>query len=415
MRLMLVLSRRVPPAERHVFSRHNTIMDKQILIAGGGIGGLATALACSRAGWPVQLLERSREFGEVGAGIQLGPNVVRVLHRWGLADELTQVASFPEMLRVRSAASGKELGRLRLGDRARTRYGAPYATIYRADLHKMLLNAVIQQADVQLHLGQWLESFVDLGTCVQARVLDGPNIEAQALIGADGLWSTVRSQLLHDAKPRVTGHLAYRALIAQHELPEHLRSQQVTVWVGPDLHVVQYPVRQGHWLNVVAIVHGQVQGDVDDWDHATHAADLQAAMSGNCKRLQDLISAIQNWRQWGLCDRPPMTGAHEQAQGRVALLGDAAHPMRPYMAQGAGMAIEDAACLERMLALPDVLMGQRLQQFAQERWRRNARVQARSIRNGEIFHAKGLVRWGRDMTMRLLGELLLDVPWLYHG
>lgn len=390
-------------------------MEKQILIAGGGIGGMAAALACSRAGWPVQLLERSHEFAEVGAGIQLGPNVVRILHTWGLEHGLAQVAAFPEMLRVRSAASGQELGRLRLGARTRARYGAPYATIFRADMHSLLLGAVQKHADVQLHLGQWLESFVDTGTVVQVNVLDGPTVEGQALIGADGLWSTVRGQLLGDEKPRVTGHLAYRALISQRELPAYLRSQQVTVWVGPDLHVVQYPVRGGHWLNVVAIVHGQVQGGVDDWDHPTHAANLEAAMSGNCNRLQDLISAITNWRQWGLCDRAPMSGAHEQAQGRVALLGDAAHPMRPYMAQGAGMAIEDAACLERVLALPDVLMSQRLQRYANERWRRNARVQARSIRNGEIFHAKGLLRWGRDMAMGLLGERLLDVPWLYHG
>jgi salicylate hydroxylase len=390
-------------------------MEKQILIAGGGIGGLAAALASSRAGWQVQLLERANTFGEVGAGIQLGPNVVRVLHNWGLAHELTQVAAFPEMLRVRSALSGEELGRLRLGERARTRYGAPYATIHRADMHKLLLKAIRESTDVQLHLDQSLESFVDTGNGVRVKVLDGPYLEGHALVGADGLWSTVRQRLLQDGKPRVTGHLAYRAMISQRALPAYLRSQQVTVWVGPDLHVVQYPVRRGHWLNVVAIVHGKVHGDISEWDHATHAADLQAEMGSACNRLQDLISAIDNWRQWGLCDRAPMAGAHEQAQGRVALLGDAAHPMRPYMAQGAGMAIEDAACLQRVLAVPDLLMGQRLQLYAQERWKRNAWVQARSIRNGEIFHATGLVRWGRDMVMGLLGERLLDVPWLYRG
>jgi salicylate hydroxylase len=282
-------------------------------------------------------------------------------------------------------------------------------------MHKLLLTAVQESSDVQLHLNQPLESFADTGPGVQVKVLDGPHLEGQALIGADGLWSTVRQFLLKDGKPRVTGHLAYRALISQRALPAYLRSQQVTVWVGPELHVVQYPVRRGHWLNVVAIVHGKVHGDISEWDHATHAADLQAEMGNTCNRLQDLISAIDNWRQWGLCDRVPMAGAHEQAQGRVALLGDAAHPMRPYMAQGAGMAIEDAACLQRVLAAPDLLMGQRLQQYAQERWKRNARVQARSIRNGEIFHATGLVRWGRDMVMGLLGERLLDVPWLYRG
>jgi len=389
-------------------------MEEQILIAGGGIGGLAAALACSRAGWPVTLLERTHEFGEVGAGIQMGPNVMRRLIAWGLEPELNEVVAFPELLRVRSAANGEELTRLRLGERMRTRYGAPYATIHRADLHTLLHKAVQQRSDVKLVLGQWLESFVDSGSGVQAQTLDGSALEGQALIGADGLWSTVRHHLLQDAEPRVTGHLAYRALIAQRDLPAHLRSQQVTVWLGPNLHVVQYPVRKGHWLNVVAIVHGAVTGEVDDWDHATHAGDLRVAMGKTCDRLQDLISAIHNWRLWALCDRPPMSGAHEQARGRVALLGDAAHPMRPYMAQGAGMAIEDAACLERLLMVPGLSMAQRLERYAKERWKRNAQVQARSIRNGQIFHAQGLVRWGRDQSMRLLGERLLDVPWLYR-
>ncbi|MFZ2305867.1 MAG: FAD-dependent monooxygenase [Rhodoferax sp.] len=390
-------------------------MKKQILIAGGGIGGLAAALASSRAGWPVQLLERTREFGEVGAGIQMGPNVVRVLHDWGLGQELARVAAYPDMLRVRNADTGEELGRLMLGERSRTLYGAPYATIHRADIHKLLLMAVQQHTDAQLHMGQWVESFHEGDDGVHLHTLDGLELEGQALIGADGLWSTVRHLLLNDEAPRVTGHLAYRALIAQRDLPGYLRSQQVTVWLGPNLHVVQYPVRRGHWLNVVAIVHGQVNGDVDDWDHETHASDLQDAMGETCNKLQDLISAIPNWRLWALCDRPPMTSARQQAQGRVALLGDAAHPMRPYMAQGAGMAIEDAACLQTLLTVPDMPMDKRLERYAKQRWRRNARVQARSIRNGQIFHASGLVRWGRDLSMNLLGQRLLDVPWLYRG
>ncbi len=389
-------------------------MEQQILIVGGGIGGMAAALACSRAGWPVTLLERAREFGEVGAGIQMGPNVMRRLHAWGLEQALQQVVAFPEILEVRSAANGEELTRLRLGERMRARYGAPYATIHRADLHQLLRKAVEQRNNVKLVLGQWLESFVDTGSGVEVRTLDGQALEGQALIGADGLWSTVRHTLLQDGEPRVTMHLAYRALIAQRDLPAHLRSQQVTVWLGPKLHVVQYPVRKGHWLNVVAIVHGAVTGEAGDWDQTTHASDLRTAMGSTCSRLQDLISAIEPWRLWALCDRPPMAGAHEQARGRVALLGDAAHPMRPYLAQGAGMAIEDAACLEGVLGMSDLTMAQRLERYAKERWQRNARVQARSIRNGQIFHAQGLVRWGRDQSMRLLGERLLDVPWLYR-
>jgi salicylate hydroxylase len=390
-------------------------MTRQILIAGGGIGGLAAALASARSGWPVQLLERSGEFSEVGAGIQMGPNVMRVLNSWGLGRDVSRVAAFPEVLRARSVSSGAELGQLRLGETARARYGAPYATIHRGDLHQLLLKAVQQTADVKLHLDQWLENFAQNDACVQVNTMSGLTLQGNALVGADGLWSNVRQQLLNDASPRVTGHLAYRALVAQQDLPLDLRSQNITVWLAPNLHVVQYPVRRGSWLNVVGILHGQVDCNVDDWDHETHAHDLREALIGACSPLQDLVGAIDHWRLWALCDRPPMQGAHEQAQGRVALLGDAAHPMRPYMAQGAGMAIEDAACLQGVLALPGLSMTQRLKSFAQQRWQRNARVQARSIRNGEIFHASGLARWGRNLSMRLLGERVMDVPWLYRG
>ena len=396
-----------------------TEVDRQILIAGGGIGGMAAALACSRAGWLVQLMERAPAFGEVGAGIQLGPNVVRVLQGWGLDHALKQAAAFPDVLRVRSADAGAVLGRLALGERTRALYGAPYATIHRADLHRMLLAAVLQQGSTALHVGQRMTSFVDTGGEVQAHTEGGLQLQGEALVGADGLWSSVRQQLLapHDGPPRVTGHLAYRAMVAQAGLPIALRSQEVTVWLGPKLHVVQYPVRGGESLNVVAIVAGTVadSGDVQDWDHATHTRDLQAALGSTCSALQDLIAAINTWRLWALCDRSPMAGAREQAQGRVALLGDAAHPMRPYMAQGAGMAMEDAACLQGVLAQRHLSIAQRLAHYAQQRWRRNAQVQARSVRNGQIFHATGLVRWGRDLSMRVLGERLLDVPWLYRG
>lgn len=390
-------------------------MEKHILIAGGGIGGLAAALACTQAGSSVQLFERAREFGEVGAGIQMGPNVVRILNAWGLENALQQVVAFPANLQVRSAIDGAELGVLTLGERAVQRYGAAYMTVHRADLHAVLLQAVQQQAGARLHLDGWLESFEEGHEGVRIRTLDGQTAQGQALVGADGIWSSVRQQLLADGPPRVTGHLAYRAMVKQQDLPGSQRSQCVTAWLGPDLHVVQYPVRRGEWMNVVAVVHGRLDGAADEWDHATNANELRQAMAQTCRPLQDLIAAIAHWRAWVLCDRPPMRSAAEQAQGRVALLGDAAHPMRPYMAQGAGMAIEDAACLQSVLSPDGEPMAQRLQRYAQHRWQRNARVQARSIRNGEIFHATGVMRWGRDVSMRLLGEKLLDVPWLYAG
>jgi len=393
---------------------------QQALIAGGGIGGLAAALAVARAGWQVRLFERADAFSEVGAGIQLGPNVTRILHGWGLEDELRAVAAFPDRLQVRCALSGAELGVLPLGERAIERYGAPYATIHRADMHGLLLHAVLRHGGVQLKLGERLAELADDGKAVRLTTASGKLVEGDALIGADGVRSRVRELLLRDGAPRPTGHLAYRTMLEQAVLPHGLRSDQVTAWLGPRLHVVQYPVRGGQWMNVVAIVHGRPAAELDDWDQQANAAELARAMGSTCAPLRELIRAAniatlnpQPWRLWALADRLPVGAAREMAQGLVALLGDAAHPMRPYLAQGAGMAIEDAAELGRALAIDAVDVPTRLARYALARWQRVARVQAQSRRNGGIFHATGLVRLGRNASMRLLGQRLLDQPWLY--
>ena len=391
----------------------------KILIAGGGIGGLAAALACARPGTEVSLFERAAVFAEVGAGVQLSPNVVRVLHSWGLKQALDAVVSVPQQLQIRSALTGAELGRLRLGATIQARYGAPYLTIQRSDLHHVLLAELMRRDQAQLSLNSALAGFSQSEEGVTLRLADGRAVQGDALVGADGGFSAVRQQLLNDGLPTPTGQLAYRALVAQSSLPAHLRSQHVTAWLGPHLHVVQYPVRRGEYLNVVAIVHGALTGDLADWDHSANAPQLQRLMASTAPALQELMAAIPFWRLWGLSIRPPMAGAHEQAKGRVALLGDAAHPMLPYLAQGAGMAIEDALVLSQVLhdagpttgeAIPD-----RLARYASQRWQRNARVQARAIRNGKIFHATGPVRLGRNTAMKVLGERLLDVPWLYQG
>ena len=396
-------------------------MRKQVLVAGGGIGGLAAALGASRAGWEVRLYERASAFSEVGAGVQLGPNVVRRLQSWGLQQPLQAVAAFPSRLQVRNAVSGRELAVLPLGAKAVERYGAAYATIHRADLHGLLLAAVTKYTDAQLNLEHAIDRFTDVGDgVVTVRTNRGKEVEGDALIGADGLWSRTRTQLLGSVAPRVTGHLAYRAMVPQHALPEALRTAQVTAWLGPRLHAVQYPVRRGELQNLVVIVQGPAPQDLENWDHAANAQGLEHALQGTCSALQDLVRSVSaadgpGWRLWPLCDRPPVRSADEMARGLVALLGDAAHPMRPYLAQGAGMAIEDAAELQRALSMHDLDVDLRLTRYALNRWQRNARVQARSTRNGRIFHATGPVRWGRDLSLRLLGERLLDVPWLYRG
>jgi salicylate hydroxylase len=249
--------------------------------------------------------------------------------------------------------------------------------------------------------------------------------QAAIAIAADGVWSPLRQQLLNDCLPAFTGHIAYRALVAQADLPAHLRSQDVSVWMGSQAHVVSYPVRGGAYLNVVCLAEGRLLDEdanslqaLQTWNAQKSEAqtlnELHHALRGASTPLKDLMAACCDWRLWPLCGRPAMQGAHEHAQGRVALVGDAAHPMLPYLAQGAGMAIEDAAALALNLShATTVDVPERLQHFAQARWQRNARVQARAMRNGKIFHAEGAMRFGRDMGLYLMGGCLMDVPWLY--
>jgi len=400
-------------------------MNQQVIVAGGGIGGLACALALARQGVPTVLLEQAAAFGEVGAGLQLGPNATRVLADWGLSDALQACAAFPDALRVRDAHGGNDLGQLRLGAMAIARHGQPYATLHRADLHALLLAAVQAHELTELRLNTRLASFTESPEGVVTTLDDGSALTGHALLGCDGLWSRVRSQLLGAQPVRASGHLAYRGMVRAADLPVVLRANVVTAWLGPRMHVVHYPVRGGEWMNVVAVVHGvlgqghggEAGSDPQGWTHEARAADLQRALGPACADLLSMIDAVPAWSLWALNDRPAMAGAHEHAQGRVALLGDAAHPLRPYLAQGAAMAIEDAWTIGRLLKpapapndWPSVLT-----RFADIRWQRNARVQQHSQRNGRIFHATGVVRFGRDAAMRWLGEALLDNPWLYDG
>lgn len=400
-------------------TRHNGRMKKQVLIAGGGIGGLAAGIGAIRAGCDVRLFERAGQFSDIGAGIQLGPNVVRRLQAWGLQKHLQSVVAVPDALQVRSALTGQALARMPLGSTAVERYGAAYVTIHRADLHGLLLAGLRDGADVHLNLAQSIEGYRESDGVVTVRTQANKLIEGDALVCADGLHSRLRLQLLGDGPPQATGHLAYRAMVPQAALPRSLRTTDVTAWLGPRLHVVQYPVRRGELQNLVVIVQGPAPQDMERWDHAANAQDLEAALAGTCSALQDLVRSVpgmgQEWRLWPLADRPPLRSPAEMAQGLVALLGDASHPMRPYLAQGAGMAIEDAAELQRALSMHDLDVDLRLRRYALNRWQRNARVQARAQRNGRIFHATGPVRWGRDLSLKLLGARIMDMPWLYRG
>ena len=391
-------------------------MPVELLVAGGGIGGLTAALALARTGHTVELLEQALQFGDVGAGIQLGPNATRRLDALDLLPALRAVAAQPEALVIRSAGSDAELARLPLGSSMQQRYGAPYLCVHRADLHALLLDAARRHAGVVLHTGARIAQVSARGDAVCVSTDDARAWEADALVGADGLWSRVRASVVDGAAPRATGHTAWRSLVAQSALPPALRSQQVRVWLGERLHAVSYPVRGGEALNVVVLAEAAPAGDARDWAQATSLGALHAATGRCAAGLQALLEAMPDWRAWTLADRPPLAGPQQMADDRIALLGDAAHPMLPYLAQGAGMAIEDAVALADALAgCTTAAVPAALRAYAQLRWQRNARVQARAQRNGGIFHATGPIRWGRDAGLRLLGPKLLDVPWLYAG
>jgi len=244
---------------------------------------------------------------------------------------------------------------------------------------------------------------------------DGRAWEGDALVGADGLWSVVRPRLEDaGAAPRPTGHTAWRGLVQQDALPPALRSNDVRVWLGRRLHALVYPLRRGEILNVVVLAEAAPAGDARDWNQATSLDALQQATGACCTALQDYLSAVPTWRAWTLHDRAPLGGPAQMAHERIALVGDAAHPMLPYLAQGAGMAIEDAVALAEALRGTDAqAVPAALRRFADARWRRNAQVQARARRNATVFHAAGPLRIARDLAMRTLGARLLDQPWLY--
>jgi len=249
-----------------------------MIIVGGGIGGLAAALACGQAGARPQVLERAATFSEVGAGIQLGPNVTRTLHAWGLAQDLKEIGFVPRKLDAKDTQTGQIIGTLRLGQRSLDTYGAPYFTVHRADLHRVLLKKIMSSGQAELRLDSEVQGLQQNADGIQ---ISGSNLPASltelsqsaAMVGADGLWSKTRQFVVPPTAPRVTGLLAYRALVPMQSIPEKLRLQDVNVWVGPRVHAVLYPVKCGEYLNLVVVVQGPPPASLDDWDHAGNKQD----------------------------------------------------------------------------------------------------------------------------------------------
>lgn len=381
------------------------------IIIGGGIGGLACALALSRKGFHSILLEQAAEFGEIGAGIQLGPNVFRMFEKLGITDKVRPLAVFPEMLMMRDTITTEVVTRIDLDERFLARFKYPYAVIHRADLHSALLAACREEsALITLKTGQKVTAFDDHGDHVSVTTAGGDTYEGCALVGADGLWSTVRQKLVGDGAPVKSGHVTYRAVLPTSEVPEDLRKWAMIIWAGEKTHLVQYPMRGGELYNLVAVFHSDKFAE--GWDSYGDPAELHERFAKTCEPVRTLLSKIESWRMWVLCDRPPI---RDWSKGNVTLLGDAAHPMLQYLAQGACMAVEDSVCLARNLELAGGDWAQAFLNYQKERYLRTARVQLTARLYGEAYHASNAVRDLRNAVLgaRTQAEAMESMAWLY--
>ncbi len=386
---------------------------RTIIIAGAGIGGLTAALALTRAGYRAVVLERASTLEEAGAGIQLSPNAMHVLTRLGLAEKLRPFAVAPEAIRIVDAASGNDIARVPLGDVAAQRYGAPYWVVHRANLQAVLVDAVSRDPDVTLRLGTRVEDFAphQHGVTVQARGASGPvDEQGLALIGADGLWSTLRARLGDRRQPAFARRTAWRAVVPADGLPPEFREPMTSLWLGRDAHLVHYPVKAGREVNIVAIIRDEwhEQG----WSVPGKPSEVAARFAGFAPQARALIGAADHWLKWALFDRPP---GRPRRKGPVTLLGDAAHPMLPLLAQGGAMAIEDAAVLAHCLEHDSTAPEQALRAYESRRRARVARVQREARRNAWRYHLAGPLALARDMVLRRMGgeKLLHRYDWLY--
>ena len=386
--------------------------DLPIIIAGGGIGGLASALMLARHEKKVVLLEQAAEFGETGAGIQIGPNAFTMFKAMGITDAINKVAVFPDALVMMDALTGKQITRVPLNNTAFNRhFNTPYAVIYRPDLHQALLEAVKALPQVELATGCAVTGFRDHGEFVEVSTSSG-NRKACALIGADGLWSKIRNQLRGEEKPRVSGHIAYRAVLPASEVPVENHKNEVILWAGPKTHLVHYPLHCGEIFNLVAVFHSDRYEE--GWDVFGDVEELNQRFAGQHENVLNMLEKIDSWRMWVLCDREPIKN---WSSGRVTLLGDAAHPTMQYLAQGACMAMEDAVCLVHMLDRHDNNFETAFKAYQQSRYLRTARVQLTSRFYGDVYHAENVTAELRQMMLggRDPESAYAGMEWLYNG
>lgn len=384
-----------------------------VLIAGGGIGGLATALGLARKGVRSIVLERAAELGEIGAGIQIGPNAFHCFDYLGVGDEARAKAVYIDSLRLMDAVKGEEITSIPLDAPFRECFKNPYAVVHRADLHGVLLDACRANELIELRTSHAVERYEQDGKTVTVYCKDKAPLEGKALIGADGLRSNIRQQLVGDGEPRVSGHTTYRSVIPTEQMPEDLRWNAATLWAGPKCHIVHYPLKGWKVFNLVVTYHNDVKEAVAG--KPVTKEEVSQGFEHIAPRARQIIEHGENWKLWVLCDRDPIMN---WVDGRVALLGDAAHPMLQYFAQGACMAMEDAVCMSHMFELYGENLETALQQYLGQRMARTARVQLSSRLIGEyIYHpdgAKAAVR-NQVMSRRTPEEWYNGLAWLYGG
>ena len=384
-------------------------IDNTVLVAGGGIGGVAAALALTRQGFRVKVLEQAAQLGEIGAGIQLGPNAFAAFDALGVGPQARARAVYTDEMVMHDAMDESLVGRIPTGETFRQRFGNPYAVIHRADVHQSLLEGALASDRIELITGCSVHQVQADGARVAVLDQHGHCHEGTALVGADGVKSAVRQQFVGDAA-RVSGHVVYRAVVNRDDFPENLRWNAASIWVGPNCHLVHYPLRGGEQYNVVVTFHSREQ---ELWSvREGSREEVLSYFDGICPRARQLITLPKDWKRWATADREPIG---QWTFGRTTLLGDAAHPTLQYLAQGACMALEDAVTLGEALRVCGNDVPTAFDRYQHARIARTARVVLSAREMGRLFHAQGVERLVRNSLWKGRSpERFYDaMEWLY--
>jgi len=383
--------------------------NQPVLVAGGGIGGIAAALALARSGFAVKVLEQAAQLGEIGAGIQLGPNGFAAFDALGVGEIARARAVYTDEMVMHDALDASLVGRIPTGAAFRQRFGNPYAVIHRADVHGSLLEGALAAGRIEVATSTPVQRVEQDDTGVTVFDANGGQHRGLALIGADGVKSAVRQQLIGD-EARVSGHVVYRAVVDKQDFPLDLQWNAASIWVGPNCHLVHYPLRGGEQYNVVVTFHSR---DKEEWGVREGSRDeVQSYFDGVCPRARQLLALPSSWKRWATADRDPVA---QWSFGRVTLLGDAAHPMLQYMAQGACMALEDGVTLGQALQRHGGDFGRAFAHYERSRIARTARVVLSSREMGRIYHASNVERLVRNgLWQGRTPERFCDaLEWLY--